>query len=218
MKSMEGRFQHGFCIKLAGPSNCGKTCTLLKLLEKKHYFTPQPPSRIIWISGSGVRDVEMESKIMSQYPDSEFHYQIPDDIENMARPFDLFVFDDLSGELQNNAGFTNCFTKVAHHKNCIFVYLTQNAFEKGRDATTRTRNCSYQIYFNNKTDVRWVRVLGDQLMGDSKKFTAIFKKAMHGPFSCLLVDNRPSTPPNEQFIGNAFEPTRENPCYFLTYK
>lgn len=212
---MNERFHYGHCIRFAGPSQCGKTSTLCKLLASKHYFYPCPPNRVMWVSGSGCRDERLEDLIYKNYPNSEFFYHVPEDISNRVEERDFWVFDDMASELRNNVGFTNFFTKTAHHKNCIMAYLTQNAFEKGPDAATRTRNCSYQVFFNNKADLRWIRVLGDQLLGNHKQFASIFREATQKPFSCLLVDNRPTTPANEQFIGNAFCPTEEEPTYFL---
>ena len=214
-RTMDHRFHFGHCIRIAGPSQCGKTSTLLKLLESKSYFFPCPPKRIMWVSGSGVCNHKLTSKILSCYPASQLFYTLPQDLDEQVREFDFWVFDDLSSELRKNSSFTNFFTKTAHHKNCIMAYLTQNAYEQGPDATTRTRNCAYQIYFNNKADVRWIRVLGDQLLGNHRQFASLFHKATAEPYSCLLVDNRATTPNTEQFIGNPFFPTEQNPTCFL---
>ena len=35
---MNGRFQFGHAMRLAGPSQCGKTSTLCKLLASKEFF------------------------------------------------------------------------------------------------------------------------------------------------------------------------------------
>ena len=207
---MNGRFQFGHAMRLAGPSQCGKTSTLCKLLASKEFFDPHPPKRVMWVSGT--RDEKLEREILQNYPKSQFLYELPQDLNEMVQERDFWVFDDLSAELQKNSAFTNFFTKGCHHNNCMLAYLTQNAYEHGKDSTTRTRNCAYQIYFRNKADIRWIRVLGQQLTGCSKKFEAIFNEATKQPFSCLLCDNRVTTPANEQFIGNAFS---SEPTYFL---
>ena len=169
----------------------------------------------MWVSGSGVRDCKLEKAILSMYPSSQFFYSIPEDLDDLVEEYDFFVFDDLSRELKNNTSFTNFFTKTAHHKNCMMAYLTQNAYESGSDAVTRSRNSAYQVFFNNKADVRWIRVLGNQLAGNYKHFADMFHKVTSEPYSCLLVDNRTTTPQIEQFIGNAFFPTENNPTCFL---
>ena len=214
---MDGRFHFGHCIRISGPSQCGKTCTLQKILCTPSYFYPHPPKTVVWISGSGVRDEKLEEKIRACYPQSEFHYEIPDSdaIPEMVREHDFWVFDDAASELKNNTGFTNFFTKTAHHKNCLMAYLTQNAYESGADAVTRARNCNYQIYFPNKSDVRWERSLGDQLLGNASLFKQMFAHATKQPYSCLLCDNRATTAKQQQFIANAFFPTAEQPTKFL---
>ena len=193
---MEGRFQFGYCIRMAGPSQCGKTSSLCKLLESKSFFYPCPPKRIMWVTGSRTKDEKLEAKITRLYPNSQFFYDVSkdDDFSDMVEEFDLWVFDDLSSEFKKNSSFTNFFTKIAHHKNCLMVYLTQNAYEDGPDATTRARNCAYQIFFSNKSDQRFIRVLGDQLINDAKTFSRMFDKATKRPYDCLLCDNRVSTP------------------------
>ena len=215
LEKMDGRFHFGHCIRVAGPSQCGKTVTLLKLLKRKSNFYPHPPKRIMWITGSPVHDAQLENEILSHYPDSRFFYEIPHNLNELIQPYDFWIFDDLSGELQNNREFTNFFTKTAHHCQCLMAYLTQNAYEPGKDAATRTRNCAYQIFFNNKADVRWVNVLGQQLLGNSKVFSNMFSHATREPYSCLLVDNRATTPSHEQFIGDAFT---ENPYFIVPHK
>jgi hypothetical protein len=215
---MNGRFVFGHCIRLSGPSQCGKTITLCKLLGDACYFSPHAPLRVMWVSGSGSRDEKVENMISALYPKSKFFYTVPESeqLVNMVQPFDFWVFDDMAAELKNNTAFTNFFTKTAHHKNCIMAYLTQNAFEAGKDAVTRTRNCAYQIYFKNKGDGRWVNVVGQQLTGNVRQFRAMFDAATPGAYDCLLVDNRADNPKHEQFWANPFSRDVDNPPYILT--
>ena len=43
----------------------------------------------------------------------------------------------------------------------------------------------------------------------------MLKEATKRPYDSLLCDNRATTPANEQFIGNAFTATEQDPTYFL---
>lgn len=215
---MDGRFEFGHSIKVAGPTQCGKTVTLCKLLCNKHHFTPCPPKRIMWVVGSKVRDEVTEIKIRSCYPNSKFLYDVPDNetLPDLVEPYDFWVFDDASKELEKHSEFTNMFTKTTHHKPCMLAYLTQNPYEKSGDAVTRSRNCSYTILFRNKNDVRIVKTLGSQLTQSRHVFTNIFDAATKNKnHACLLIDNRPNTPATEQFICNAFDPTPDEPTAFL---
>jgi hypothetical protein len=169
----------------------------------------------MWVSGSGVRDEKVEAKILKLYPDSKFFYKVPDSkrLSECVRRFDFWVFDDMAAELKNNTTFTNFFTKIAHHKMCLMAYLTQNAFESGKDAVTRTRNCAYQIYFNNKADGRWINVVGQQLTGNANEFRQMFESATPQAYDCFLVDNRANNPKEEQFWGNPFSLDANNPPF-----
>jgi hypothetical protein len=174
----------------------------------------------MWVSGSGARDFKVEKLIRLHYPNSQFFFSMPssEELHQLINEFDFWVFDDLSAELKNNPTFSNMFTKTVRHMNIMMAYLTQNPFEKGGDAATRSRNCAYQLFFPNKADVRWIGYLGSQLLGKGKqrKFERLFKKATSKPFSCLMCDHRALTPEKEQFIGNATSPTDDNPtCFYV---
>lgn len=205
---------------------CGKTVTLCKLLANKRFFKPCPPSRVLWVSGSGTVDKNVESFIKQHYPDSQFFYEKPNwlKLRAMIKKYDVVVFDDLAGELANDREFTNFFTKTAHHTGSLIFYLTQNPFENSREAVTRTRNCSYQIFFNNNSDVRWIGHVGNQLLGNARLFEDMLECVMKSKYDCLLCDNRASAKhqtedgqeeKHYQFIGHAFNPSVDNPTCFL---
>jgi hypothetical protein len=222
LKKMDGRFEFRNCVRFAGPSMCGKTVTLCKLLANKKYFKPNAPKRVMWVSGSDTVDEKIEELIKSHYPDSQFFYGAPNcqKLRTMVRKHDAWVFDDLAGELSTDREFSAFFTKTAHHKECIMFYLSQNPFEKSKESVTRTRNCAYQVFFNNNADVRWVAHVGHQLLGNAQLFEEMFQSVMIGSYDCLLCDNRATTRKEDgQFIGHPFNPTEENPtCYLIPYK
>lgn len=204
-KIMEGRFKFGYCLRLIGPSQCGKTVAVLNLLERPHFFD-HCPGRIMWISGSGgSQDRVLENKIKNMYPNSRFFDEIPENLTSLVRERDIWVFDDVSIELRNNSHFTNFFTKTAHHKKCFMMYLTQNAFESGKDSTSRARNCAYQFIFNNRNDVRQLSLLSGRLTGNTQCLQKIMSKLDYYDF--LLVDNTTSNPKNETFWSGIFSKT-----------
>lgn len=201
---------------------CGKTVSLCKLLTHKEYFKPCPPERNMWVSGSDTKDEKLERLIKEHYPNSQFFYESPNfqKLRKMVRRHDAWVFDDLAGELATDRDFSAFFTKTAHHKDCIMFYLSQNPFEKSRESVTRTRNCAYQIYFNNNADVRWISNVKQQLLGNARLFEEMFQSVMISNYDCLLCDNRATTKKEDgQFIGHPFNGTEENPtCYLIPHK
>ena len=100
---MENRFHFGHSILLAGSSQCGKTMTLMN----PKYFYPNPPKRVMWVSGSGVRDHKIENMIATRYPSSKFFYEIPssEELPDLVCEHDFWVFDDMALELKNHKGF-----------------------------------------------------------------------------------------------------------------
>jgi hypothetical protein len=219
---MDGRFEFKNCVRFAGPSLCGKTVALCKLLTNKQFFKPNAPRRVMWVSGSDSVDDKLEALIRQHYSESQFFYGHPNcsKLRKMVRKHDAWVFDDLAGELATDRDFTAFFTKTAHHMDCIMFYLSQNPFEKSKESVTRTRNCAYQVYFNNNSDVRWIANVGKQLLGNVKLFEEMFQSVMTEDYDCLLCDNRATTKKKDgQFIGRPFNATEENPtCYLVPYK
>lgn len=176
----------------------------------------------MWVSGSGTVDKSIETLVLKHYPNSQFFYGDPDcnKLLAMVRAHDAWVFDDLAGELGSDSNFTKFFTKTAHHKNCIMFYLSQNPFEQSKEAVTRTRNCAYQVYFWNKSDIRWLSVVGNQLLGNPKLFVEMFQSVMKDSYDSMLIDNRATTKKEDgQFIGHPFTATEENPtCFLIPHK
>lgn len=215
---MEGIFEFRNSCKISGPSLCGKTVALTKLLTNKKFFYPRPPMRIMWVTGSDAVDEELVNLLMKHYPDSQFFYGKPDcaSLRQTVRQYDVWVFDDLAGELADDREFSMFFTKTTHHMGCFTFYLTQNPFDNGREAVTRTRNCAYQIFFKNNADIRWEKVVGTQLLNNGPLFQRMLNEALVKPYSFLLCDNRAtSTFERGRIIANALSTDEENPiCYY----
>ena len=146
---MNGWIQHGYCIRFAGPSHCGKTSMLCKLLASKEQH-PCPPKRVMWVSGSGAPNESIESKIKTIYTASQFFLS------------------------------------------SAWKYFRDGARIRLLGFVTRSHNCAYQVYFNNKVDCHWIRVLGDQLTSNYKQFASMFKEAMKCPMiPCYVIIVKP---------------------------
>ena len=128
--------KHPFTALVVGPTCCGKTQFVFKLIEN----VDPPPNRIVYCYGE-------YQQSFRKYSDIEFRQGLPD-----ASDFDgsepvLLVIDDLMQETDETVA--NLFTKGSHHRNVSVVFLAQNLFPKNKFARTMSLNAHYIILFKN---------------------------------------------------------------------
>ena len=127
---MDPRLKHPFPALIAGPTCCGKTQFVKRLLEAGEEMIQDAPEKIVWCYGiyQPTYD-EMQRTI----PNLTFIEGVPSDLESMINPSirNLVVLDDLMQELSNNERITSLFTKGCHHRNLSVIFLLQNIFRRG---------------------------------------------------------------------------------------
>lgn len=180
--------QHPFTCMVVGPTQCGKTQFVLKLLRCATYFIRPPPERIVWCYGC-YQQQTFES-IRNQ--GVEFHEGLPDaDMLDGKRT--LLIIDDLMSETDGRV--TDIFTKGSHHKDASVIYISQNLYNKNRENRTINLNTHYLVLFKNPRDVTQVTHLGRQMFPDRiKYFREAFSDATTRPYGYLLVDLKTTTP------------------------
>lgn len=129
---MDPRLKHPFPALIAGPTCCGKTQFVKRLLEAGEEMIQGAPEKIVWCYGiyQPTYD-EMQRTI----PNLAFIEGVPSDLESMINPSirNLVVLDDLMQELSNNERITSLFTKGCHHRNLSVIFLLQNIFHRGKE-------------------------------------------------------------------------------------
>jgi len=108
---------HPFTVLVAGPTGCGKTNFVFKLIDDVDVMVQPSPSRIVYCYGE-------YQKLFANYPQVEFRRGLPD-FENFdgSEPV-LLVIDDLMNETDES--IANLFTKGSHHRNVSVLFLVQN--------------------------------------------------------------------------------------------
>ena len=157
-----------FTCVVNGPTGCGKTVFVRKLLESDLIF-PRP-RKVIWCY----------SEWQSAYEEIDAKF-----VEGLTEEdYDLIIIDDLMDEV------VDLFTKKSHHHNTSVVFVVQNIFEKG--LRTISLNAHYLVLFKNLRDSTQITYLGRQ-MGNSKAVTAAYKDATSNPYGYLFVDMKQDT-------------------------
>lgn len=188
--------KHPFTATLAGPTGCGKTMFIFRLIEHAGQMIEPVPAKIMYCYG------EYQS-IFAKYPNVEFNEGLPDVTRFDGREPMLVVIDDLMNE--TNESVTAIFTKISHHRNVSVVYITQNMFPKNKHARTISLNSHYMILFKNPRDAGQFAVLARQMYPTNSKFAVeAFRDATEVPFGYLLVDLKPDTEEKHRLRSNIF--------------
>ena len=189
-------FRHPSTILVAGPTGCGKTQFLLKVLTTPNAIDPEP-QRIIWIYSEWqsayetLRDaLGQRIQFIKDYDPTELYNSIDANFRN------VLVLDDQMGSNGTSGGdgavtLTKFFTQGSHHRNLTIIYIVQNLFNQDRAMRTVNLNSHYQVLFKNPRDQTQVRTVAQQMHpGNSRFVVDAFEDATEPPYSYMLFDYR----------------------------
>ena len=106
--SMSLPLHHPFTALLAGPTGCGKTRFIFKLVDNISRMIDPPPSRIVYCYGE-------YQQLFREYSDVVFRQGLPDVIDFDGSEPVLLIIDDLMNEVDESVA--NIFTRGSHHRN-----------------------------------------------------------------------------------------------------
>ena len=127
---MDPRWQHPFTCIVAGPTGCGKTTFVARLLRNASAMIDPPPERVTWYYSEWQKAYEN----LADIPNMRLEEGLPTSFDNGKRG--LVVLDDLMAETDSRV--TNLFTKKSHHSDTSVIYLVQNLFSKNKKSRTIT--------------------------------------------------------------------------------
>ncbi|XP_060588538.1 uncharacterized protein LOC132743954 [Ruditapes philippinarum] len=192
-------FLHPFTMMISGPTACGKTTMVKKLLENHNSKIQPSIQRIVWLYK---RWQPLYTTIQSfVLPRIEFIKGIPSDLDDdeffNPRINNLLILDDLFSESGKDKRITDLFTEGSHHRSLSVISINQNLF--GNKDPTQRRNCHYLVLFNNPVDKQSMMTLARQMYpGQSDILLKQFASATKYPYGYLLVDLKPFTPENQR--------------------
>ena len=190
-------FQTPYSTIVSGPSSCGKTTLLKKILLKYcyqynvYFFFKnwQPLYEDIAFEHPKVRFFHYNVENNKNYNDDNL-------LEKMiisVPAHSTFVFDD-GREASKAQIIEDFFTRMCHHYNCNVFLLTQNLFDP--KIRVMARNASYMIIFRSPRDAAQIRCLAYQIYLECDKAKALIKtfhEITSKPFGYMLLDFKPGT-------------------------
>jgi len=120
---MDPRWKHPFTAIIVRPTGCGKTVFTFKFISEASDLIVPSSQNIIYC----YRDYR---PIFNEYPHIKFNEGLPNIEQFDGKERTLLILDDLMEE--TNDSVSNIFTKVSHHRNVFFIYLSQNLFYKSK--------------------------------------------------------------------------------------
>ena len=187
---------HPFTATMSGPTGCGKTMFIFKLIEHVDKMIVPSPKKVMYCYG------EYQS-IFAEYPNVIFNEGLPDISQFDGREPLLLILDDLMDV--TNESVSAIFTRISHHRNVSVIYITQNIFPRNKFARTISLNSHYMILFKNPRDAGQFATLARQMYPEGSTFAIeAFKDATSAPYGYLLVDMKPDTDDRHRLRTNVF--------------
>lgn len=202
MSSLELHFKHPATILLSGPTGCGKTRFVRRILEER--LIEPFPTRLIWVYGEWQEDYD---KVKTLYPEIEFVRGYSDDLYDSLEPSErnILILDDQMSEASDTKSLAKLFTKGSHHRNVTILYLVQNMFDQGKSSRTVSLNSHYTVVFRNLRDQSQFRTMARQLLPMNAQWLIdSFTDATVKPYGYLVIDNSPQCDPAFRFRTNIF--------------
>jgi energy-coupling factor transporter ATP-binding protein EcfA2 len=201
-------FRHPTTVLVAGPTGCGKTEFVYKLLTTREAIQPTP-QRIIFIYSEWQpaydrmkQALQSTIEFVKDYEPKALYESISPAVRNM-----LVLDDQMDSE--NMKGNTLCkfFTQGSHHRNLTVLYIVQNLFNQDRSMRTVSLNSHYLVLFKNPRDMTQIRTLATQMYPKQASFLMdAFDDATSKPFSYILLDLRSDTPDEIRVRARMFDP------------
>ena len=136
------KLQHPFTLIVAGPSSCGKSTFVIKLLECREQLCDVVFENIVWCHS--------ENNAPHHLKNVTFVKGVPD-FENPENVPTLIVLDDLMDSAYSTK-VSQLFTKGSHHRNISLVLITRNLFHQGPSSRDISLNTKYIVVFKNPRD------------------------------------------------------------------
>jgi len=172
-----------FKMLVAGPSACGKTTFVLKLIKNRNFsFDGEPIKQIIWCCK---RKEFAPNELFSMK-----HVQIFEGVPDLSDipSHSLIIFDDLMLESFSKE-VAEIFTINSHHSSISVILILQNLYHADKYMRDISLNATYFVLFKNPRDVSQFSYFARQICPDNwKNLEKVYKNVCNIPFTPFIID------------------------------
>ena len=189
------RLQGPFTCLVAGPTGCGKTQLIFKLIENTAQLITPTVHYIVYCYGQWQKDFKKYDNKVNFHEGLIPREQIfPVNSQESSTQHTLLIIDDLLGK-EDTSLVRDIFIKGSHHNNISVIFVTQNLFLPHKDYRTLSLNAHYLVIFKNPRDMSQINALARQAFASKPTFlTAVYNRETSDRHSYLLLDFKQSTP------------------------
>ena len=178
---------------VAGPSRCGKTTFVGRLLAQAGCVMTRPPGKVVYYYSQWqplLAEFVRRGLVQEAVP------MVPTvaDVRRRLRPEQegMVIVDDFMKEANADLGYM--FTALSHHHRVSVVFLTQNLFSQHGPYRDMSLSATYIVCFKNPRDGSQMWHFARQFRPDRPSFVVEgFRAATRQPFSYVLFDFHPET-------------------------
>ena len=198
---------HMFSMLVVGPSQCGKTHFVEKMLtENCIHYPNMKRTRIAWYYNQWQpRYKALQSALGDAIHFTQGIPNLSDDLHEINPKWNnILVFDDLMAQATDSSVLSTLFTQ-GRHRNASVILLLQNMFPKGKFNTDISRNAQYLVLFRSPSDRKQIDMIAERIFAkDRPNFMSVYGKVTAKPYGYVLIDNQPKTNSENQVVSDVF--------------
>ena len=173
----EFKFNHMFSMLVVGPSQCGKTHFVEKVLtENCIHYPNKKKKQIFWFYNQWQpRYTSLQSTLGDEIQFTQGLPDLSEDLHEINPKFNnILVFDDLMAQATDSPVLSTLFTQ-GRHRNASVILLLQNMFPKGKFNTDISRNAQYMVLFRSPSDRKQIDIIAERIFAkDRSNFMSVY--------------------------------------------
>ena len=198
-----------FTMMIVGPSKCGKTTLVNKLIKKSDWFYSKEPNAFFYFyntSKPGIEHDSINNKVVEFYDSLPEHFlSWIEDKSIQYGPNITIIIDD--HDLNLKADFPVLFNVGSHHLQANIIFISHNLFNRAKENVYRelSLNTDYFVLCKQVRDKTQIRNFFSQFQpNNSLAGLNAYQEATKNPYSYMLLDLHQETPDYMRMMGNIF--------------
>lgn len=208
---------HPTRILIAGPSECGKSEWLFKLIKYRNdLFTTEFDQLFYCVPeiSQGPNLQIFYSRLKHEFPAVHLIFGLPDlqVLYNTLLP-KLVVIDDQISKIASSPDMNDLFTRGSHHHSVSVIYTSQNYFEPTKFGKNLSRNSPIKCFFYDRTDAQLLKTVSQQMFPSNPNFLyknfQFLNKKFPQEYNYLIIDGDSKSKMRQLFIRSKIFPNEK---------